>query len=1339
MKKIYISLCLLTLFIGFSSNGFAQLTAIFSGNPTSGCGSAIVQFSDNSTGGAHTNVWDFGNGNQSTDPNPSATYNTPGTYTVTLTITNGAATSTATQVSYITVYSLPVASFDPTPDSSCVNSSVNFTSTSTQGTGGAIVQWLWTFDDGYLDSLSGAMVNHSYGLPGTFNAHLTVTDSHGCNSTAFQNVYVSTGPVAQFTATNPTPCAVAPVTINFSNTTIGSASGFQWSFGDGSPTDNSISPSHTYNSNSDFTVTLTALSPGCNSISQTILHLAHVTAGFTMSNDTVCIGSSISFTNTTNPTGGTYHWNFDDPFGGLTNDTLLTNPVHTFWTVGADTVVLISTLNSCRDTVFNIVHVLALPVPIITAIPNPGCSVPFNVQFNVTNPTIASWQWNFTDPSSGANNVSVLQNPIHTFNNFQPNPFQPYHPSVTVTDIYGCVGTTFDTVRLQAPNANFIHADSGCVGSTYTFFSTSTSIDPIVQYIWNFGDGSGDSISTTTSGFHQYNSIGIYDVTLVIVTQSGCRDTIVKPGWARTGTRPIASFIYDKDTVCFGNDPVQFISTTPLPVTDWVWDFHDGGAANGDTVTHDYDLDTALTAHSPFSVTLTVYYNGCADDTTINNIIIVLYPVPDFVPTFNCIDPYTVIFTNFSHGATGYQWSFDDGSPIDISSNPNHTFPHTGLFMVTLTDTNSTTGCSYFKTKRVWITDPQAHFTATPPTPGCYPLSVRFNAEPLSVDEDSTKIFPLSPYFWNFGDPLSGGLNNGIYDTITHVFNNPGIYTVTLTIVDIHNCTSDSTITVTVTGPTAGFTATPTSGCVPLTVNYSDTSHTAGSAINQWYWNFDPSNSVASLTHTYSTIGNYIDTLIVVDANGCRDTAVYTIHSNHPQPNAIPPDSVCPNTPVPFNVTSGPFVSMPVTYHIDYGDGVQDSASTSTNTNIFTHSYSVNGSNVVTIHVTDNDGCDSIFTTTVTVLKPTAAFSLDSTFLCTHQAPFNSNHTSVQIDFTDHSTGLTASGNQWHWYFDNNLVNSLGSIASNPHGIVYDYPGYHSPELIVINGLGCSDTLRLDSVVNIRGPIGTYSFSPVIGCRPLAVTFNGTASVPGLFYTWDFGNGTVQDLPDTVVTYTYNQDGVYHPYYYIGYQLPDGSTCRTVGINSTPDTIVIVQTYIVLDIDSSSVTLHEGGQTTVHASLVDTTTGAYPVTFSWTPANEISALDSNATLTANDISASTYYYCTVMDNLGCRATDSVLVVFIPCDVIDSIPNVFTPNGDGSNDTYYIENLCQGNDFKFTIYNRWGRIIYESTDRYFHWNGKTTGGTDASDGTYYYVLNTGKHEMHGFIELIRNGK
>ena len=109
---------------------------------------------------------------------------------------------------------------------------------------------------------------------------------------------------------------------------------------------------------------------------------------------------------------------------------------------------------------------------------------------------------------------------------------------------------------------------------------------------------------------------------------------------------------------------------------------------------------------------------------------------------------------------------------------------------------------------------------------------------------------------------------------------------------------------------------------------------------------------------------------------------------------------------------------------------------------------------------------------------------------------------------------------------------------------------------------------------------------------------------------------------------------------------------------------------------------------------------------------------------------------------GCSGFDRVYVVLIPetCEKnLDSIPNAFSPNGDAINDTYYIKDLCNFDGFNIKIFNRWGKIIFESTNPIFVWDGTTSSGTEASEGVYYYVLKAKTRDLHGYINLIRGRK
>ena len=110
---------------------------------------------------------------------------------------------------------------------------------------------------------------------------------------------------------------------------------------------------------------------------------------------------------------------------------------------------------------------------------------------------------------------------------------------------------------------------------------------------------------------------------------------------------------------------------------------------------------------------------------------------------------------------------------------------------------------------------------------------------------------------------------------------------------------------------------------------------------------------------------------------------------------------------------------------------------------------------------------------------------------------------------------------------------------------------------------------------------------------------------------------------------------------------------------------------------------------------------------------------------------------TVSNSNGCKATVTKDVI-IPEGII--IPNVFTPNGDGKNDIFLISSSGM-KSFSIEIFNRWGEKVFESTSPQISWDGRTSAGVSASDGTYYFILTataaSGKvWNKDGYLELIR---
>lgn len=89
----------------------------------------------------------------------------------------------------------------------------------------------------------------------------------------------------------------------------------------------------------------------------------------------------------------------------------------------------------------------------------------------------------------------------------------------------------------------------------------------------------------------------------------------------------------------------------------------------------------------------------------------------------------------------------------------------------------------------------------------------------------------------------------------------------------------------------------------------------------------------------------------------------------------------------------------------------------------------------------------------------------------------------------------------------------------------------------------------------------------------------------------------------------------------------------------------------------------------------------------------------------------------VLSDSGCADT-----TYLPLSVIEGmvVPNVFTPNNDGTNDVFIVRTSNIGN-YRIRVYNRWGTQVFETTSPEIKWDGRTTAGTDAASGTYYYII------------------
>jgi PKD repeat protein len=256
--------CLLLpiLLLVVSITASAQPVANFTASPVTGCAPLAVSFTDQSTGTPTTWQWDLGNGTQSTQQNPTTTYFNPGTYTVTLTVSNAGGSNTITRTQYITVNDKPTVNFIASDSVGCFPLRVNFTDLSAAGSG-TITNWDWDFGDGTSSTAQNPF--HIYTAVGNFTVTLKVTNSEGCVKVISKPAYirVSTGVSVTFGNSVPQLCH-PPENITFTNLATGPGIlSHQWFFGDGGSS-TLVNPAHVYTTGGNFTVTLiTQSSLGC--------------------------------------------------------------------------------------------------------------------------------------------------------------------------------------------------------------------------------------------------------------------------------------------------------------------------------------------------------------------------------------------------------------------------------------------------------------------------------------------------------------------------------------------------------------------------------------------------------------------------------------------------------------------------------------------------------------------------------------------------------------------------------------------------------------------------------------------------------------------------------------------------------------------------------------------------------------------------------------------------------------------------------------------------------------------------------------------------------------------
>lgn len=477
-----------------------------------------LNFTDNSTissGAIATWFWNFGDGTNSADQNPTHSYGAPGTYPVVLVVQSNTSPSCVGVVNKnVTVYPKPVAAITGTNE--CIGVATTFTNNSTVSSG-SIMTNTWSFGDS--NGSSQQSPTHTYGASGTYMVELIVSSDHNCLDTATTTVMVHPKPVASFT--NTTVCF--GFTTDFTSTStvsIGSIQTETWDFGDASIGAGNTT-SHTFAASGNYNVELLVTSDnGCqDSITQSVQVYDKPVADF--SSSPVCLGNLTTFSDlsmvSSPATVDTWSWDFGN--GEVSNSG---TPTVTYAADGSYTVTLIVTTNqNCKDTVYNQAIVHPIPIVQISSDIVSGCNpvcIKFSDATTVTTGSTTTWNWNY-----GNGLVGNTKNPEFCFENAGDYPVV-----LTATTNNGCTGTSapYIVTSYAVPIAEFTLSPerASIVNPTVVYTDKSQVAD---NWIWNFGDSTITMFNVLTDRIeHTYGDTGTYCTELKVSNVYGCRDSI---------------------------------------------------------------------------------------------------------------------------------------------------------------------------------------------------------------------------------------------------------------------------------------------------------------------------------------------------------------------------------------------------------------------------------------------------------------------------------------------------------------------------------------------------------------------------------------------------------------------------------------------------------------------------------------------------------------------------------------------------------------------------------------------------------------------------------------------
>jgi gliding motility-associated-like protein len=856
----------------------------------------------------------------------------------------------------------------------------------------------------------------------------------------------------------------------------------------------------------------------------------------------------------------------------------------------------------------------------------------------------AIYSWTPTTGLSNTNTSTVLASPTQT---------TMYYISVTDTST-SCVALDSVKVTVKPTPHVVVSTTTACYnqlstitvsgGDTYVWSSDSS-------FVLSPGNPSVATISASATGDTFHIRVGVNTSNCIVDT------TVI----VASHPLPIV-YVSPQPPQCLLNNQFflssgSFINPGTIASNTWV--------VNGATEISSADIVVSFPAVGSYPVTLTSTSDfGCKDSITINLDILPMPSASFSVPPTSCKTNNLFQFSNSSTSSTGSiasnQWDFGDNQYSSVSA-PTHSYINPGNYTIILTVT-ADNGCTDIDSNQVRVFPmPLAYFAQ--------PDSQCFRGNQYTFTSQSTSITPstIANNQWYLGGstiPITGS-------SITHSFTTPGTYSVKLVSTSNEGCKdSIKQILMIYPEPIANFSLPATICFLNNNFLFTSSSTVANGFIDSCFWDFGDGvkDTGFSIRHPYlnSSVINYQIQLISQTNQGCRDTALNSFtFLPSPQVSIQPVASLslCSGDNVTLNATASTPSGVISSYQWTVGGTNIPGANTPTIT--------VSTSGIYQINVTNTSNCAAASGNDTVVVHPLPEGLVvmpNTDFICENENKL-----------------LTCNANavSYQWYLN-------GAVIPGATNSTYlaTQAGIYSVQLF--SSFGCDNFATGSISLSLRKK-PEVDFSYPTYCKGIPIQFinnSDTSSSGSINWLWNFGDGTTSIQSNPIHTFTQS-----------------GNNLVSLSATSVDCPTLIADSQILIQIADTIPGIRYTSMNTVPNLNINLQSRNFGSDILWMPSSGLN--NPNVSNPVFNYDRDVEFIIKVRDISGCPTFDTLLIrVFEEADI--RVPTAFTPNGDGHND--YLDYFLIGIEkFKrFLVFNRWGQLLFETTDPKQRWDGTFKG-------------------------------